>query len=351
MNKFNAIFTLLLFISPCLAVAQEPPPAKVVTAGIVQEEIAENNSFIGLLAYDRTSQISSEVAGLVSEVLIKDGDRVKKGTLLIQIDTEILDQEISLNKTRMEQVELKIKHTEKNRQRLETLLAEKGVSERDFDDALYAYENALMEKQLIENALETLMIKKRKSTIYAPFDGVVLNKNIDIGDWVQQGKLLVLLGSAKDLLVRVPIAETMLQFAHPGKKVPVRINAFALDITGTIESFDPVADEKTKNVFLKVRIPEQTKIAENMSATVFIPTSGPKKLSIIPRDALIKFQGKDFVYTVKESKASILPVNIVSYLGDRVGADNPYFSAGMPVVIEGNERLRPDQPVVVAGDK
>ena len=51
----------------------------------------------------------------------------------------------------------------------------------------------------------------------------------------------------------------------------------------------------------------------------------------------------------KEGKAAILPVNIVTFLGKKIGADNPYFVAGMPVVIEGNERLRPDQAVTVEG--
>ena len=48
-----------------------------------------------------------------------------------------------------------------------------------------------------------------------------------------------------------------------------------------------------------------------------------------------------------KGKAAILPVNIVSYRGNRVGADNPHFVAGMPIVVDGNERLRPDQPVSV----
>ena len=72
---------------------------------------------------------------------------------------------------------------------------------------------------------------------------------------------------------------------------------------------------------------------------------------LIPRDALIKFQGQDFVYTVNEGKAGILPVNIVTYLGKVVGADNPHFTEDMEVVVEGNERLQPDQPVVVVGDE
>ena len=68
---------------------------------------------------------------------------------------------------------------------------------------------------------------------------------------------------------------------------------------------------------------------------------------MIKRDALIKHQGKDFVYTVKDGKATILPVNIVVFSGEYVGVDNPYVVPGMPVVIDGNDRLRPDQAVEI----
>jgi len=88
-----------------------------------------------------------------------------------------------------------------------------------------------------------------------------------------------------------------------------------------------------------------------MSSTVYIPTSEKKELAIIPRDALVQFQGKDFVYSVKDNKAAIMPVNIVTFFDDKVGADNPSFVPGMVVVVEGNERLRPGQPVTVVGEQ
>jgi membrane fusion protein (multidrug efflux system) len=147
------------------------------------------------------------------------------------------------------------------------------------------------------------------------------------------------------------VAESLLAYFKAGQKVPVKIIAYNKEVTGTIEDYDPVADAQTKNVFLKVKIPAQEKVAENMSASVYVPVSEKKELSIIPRDALIKMNGQDFVYTVKEGKSAILPVNIVTYLGEKIGADNPYFTEGMVVVVVGNERLRPDQPVVVAGEK
>ena len=225
------------------------------------------------------------------------------------------------------------------------------MSEKDFDNAFYAYHDYLKEKQTTEIQLEILLIKKRKSIITAPFDGVILEKNVDAGDWVKQDKQLVSIASTNDLFVRVPISETLLQFITVGETVPVIFHAFNKELVGTIEDIDPTADPKTKNIFLKIRIPKQTQVAENMSATVFVPISAKRQLSIIPRDALVKFQGKDFVYTVKDEKAVIQPVNIVTYLGEKVGVDNSDLVTGMPVVIEGTERLRPDQSVVVTGEK
>jgi len=344
------VLIAMVMITCTNAAAQEPPPAKVVVAEIQQQEVSENQSFIGLLYYDRISNVSSEVSGLVKGIEVKEGDRIKKGTPLVRLNTEILDMEIAMNLTRIEQIDLRIQQAKKNHKRLDTLFAEKGVSEKDFDDSLFAHQDYIKDKQIAEKEHEQLLLQKKKSVIKAPFAGVILEKNVDNGDWVQQGKQLVRIGSTQDLFVRVPVAETLLQFISVGAKVPVVINAFNKEVDGTIGDLDPTADAKTKNVFLKVRIPAISKVAENMSATVFVPTSSKRQLSIIPRDALIKFQGQDFVYTVKDDKAAILPVNIVTYLGNTVGADNPYFVPGMLVVVEGNERLQPDQPVVVAGE-
>ncbi len=338
---------ILLGLSP--SYAQEQPPAKVVVAEITREIVTENRSFIGLLGFDRTSKVSSDFSGLVEKVLVNKGDRIKKGELLIQLDTEILDREIVLRKTRIEQAQLSIELARKNLTRLETLLSKMGTSEKNYDDAQFAFQNSQLEKKSSELELEKLLIQKRKSGIKAPFDGVILEKNVETGDWVQQGKQLFAIGSLEEIIIRVPVEESILQFVTPGSAIPLAINALNREMTGSISRVDPVADARTKNVFIEVSIPAFNDMVANMSATVYIPTSEKLELSIIPRDALIKFQGKDFVYTVKEGKASILPVNIVTFLGNKVGVDNPYFTPGMPVVIEGNERLRPDQPVKVEG--
>lgn len=341
-------FLALLSVSG-LAVAQGPPPAKVVLGDVVVEEVSTTQSVTGILYYERVSEISSEVEGLVDEIKVSQGDHAKKGDLLVRLNTEILENEITLARTRIKQMDLRIQNAEKNFKRLERLYKSKGVSEKDYDDALYTYRDARIEKQAVQDNLAKLLIQQSRSQIKAPFDGVVLSKNVDLGAWVQPGKVLVSLASSSDLFVRVPIAEDLLRYVRLGESIQLVLNAYNREIEGKVVAIDPVADLKTKNIFLKIQIPPMEFVAQNMSARVFVPASEKRQLSVISRAAVIKFQGKDFVYTIKEGKASILPVNIVAYLGQKVAVDNPYIVPGLPVVIEGNERLRPDQAVTVMG--
>ncbi len=327
------------------------PAAKVVVGKVVEREVAQNQSMLGVLAYDRVSEVSTEVAGLVKKIRVKEGDKVAKGDVLVVLNTEILDQEIALMRTRIAQDELRINNVGKNFARLKKLYAQASVSEKVFDDAQFTYQNAEKEKQANENKLQKLLIQKRRSVIRAPFTGVILDKGVESGAWVQQGRILVRLGASEEVYVRVPISETILQYVKIGDHVPVRLNAFGRDVAGEVAAIDPVADVKTKNVFVKIKIAPPDRMVENMSANVAIAVGAKQMLKIVPRVAVVNLRGKDFVYTIKDEKAVPLPVHIVAFLGDEVAVSSPALAAGMAVVIEGNERLRPDQAVVVAGER
>ncbi|WP_028578735.1 efflux RND transporter periplasmic adaptor subunit [Desulfogranum japonicum] len=346
MRALPVVFAFIFLIFS-QAFAQDQPPALVKTTQIIQEDVAKNKPFIGLFYYDRVSQVSSEVAGLAATIEAQLGDRIQKGQPLVRLNTDLLETDIQLAHTRIKQSDLEAELAAKDFERQESLLKKRGASQKNYDDASFSLSNARMEKQASRQTLAKLNLQKEKSTITAPFDGIVLEKQVEVGDWVQQGNPVMTVGSTNDLFIKVPVGETLLQFIAEGQQVNIVITAFNKEITGTVATIDPRADERTKNIFIKIRVPAQENVAENMSATVYLPISKKQKLSILPRAALIKHQGKDFVYTIKDGKATILPVNIVTYLGDKIAADNPYLAPGMPVIIEGNERLRPDQPVTL----
>ena len=178
MRVLQIIF-MMVAIGGSTVFAQDPPPAKVVVASITQEEIFENRPFIGRLYYDTTSLVSSEVSGLVEIVAVREGELVRKDAPMIRLNTEMLDKEIDVNLVRIEQIDLRISHAEKNYQRLESLYRKEGVSEKVYEDALYTYQDNLKEKQIEELELKKLLLKLEKSVIKAPYDGIVMRKNVD----------------------------------------------------------------------------------------------------------------------------------------------------------------------------
>ncbi len=328
------------------ALAEEPPPAKVRIAPVTQEEVAPQQEMIGTFAFDRVSEVSSEVAALVEEVLFSEGQSVAEGQILVRLNTELLDQEIRLARIRVAQLTLRRDHARKELGRVERLWAEAVTSEQVHDQALLSARDLEEERAAMGAVLQKLLIQQGRSVITAPFAGVILSREVGAGSWVQPGKTLCRLGASSDFLLRVPVAEGMLPLLEKGSRVQIMIPAFDLEVSGEIFGMAPVADLRTKQVTMKIKVDAPSGTLENMSALVHVPSGRRQLLRMVPRAALVKFQGSDFVYTVMENKAVIIPVQVLAWLGDRVGVQAP-LELGQPVVIEGNERLRPDQPVVV----
>jgi multidrug efflux pump subunit AcrA (membrane-fusion protein) len=143
----------------------------------------------------------------------------------------------------------------------------------------------------------------------------------------------------------VPVSERLIRYVRSGQAVAVTIDALDRDFKGHVRTIVPKVDPKSKTFELKVGIEFAQGLLQNMSASVNVPSGHKKKLKMIKRDALVRFQGKTFVYTVKENKAKILPVQVAAVDGEYLGVDAPYISDGMSVVVDGNERLQPDQAV------
>ena len=338
---------VLMMSGPLMAAAQGPPVTRVVTALVVEENVAETTQVLGTLFFDRMSNLSSEVGGLVNAVHVREGDRVKKGDLMFGLSTDFIDNEIASVQASMEQVKVRLARAEKGLKRYETLFKQNAVSESEYDDIVLSREDLVRQIVILEKQFALAQLKKHKSLIRAPFDGVIIEKNADVGNWVSPGSRLCIVGSLADLFVKVPLSETLLTFARPGNTVPVSIEALDVDVVGTIDGIIPVADPQTRSVFVKVRLPEMAHPVLNMSATVSMPVGQKKNMLLIPRDALVSFNGQYMVYTVDQGKASPIPVTIVSYVGDAVAIGPGGVKKGMPVVVDGNDRLRPGQGVEV----
>ncbi len=345
------MLSLLAAALPVTFAQGGPRAARVVTAEVFEKEISPTSRIVGVVDFDRRAGISPEVSGLIESQSIVEGATIKKGDVLVKLNTEFIQKDIDIRRKEAEAIGVKIANTRKNLNRYKALLKSQAASEKATEDLADALRELVKQREMVRQGIEKLKLQLEKSTIKAPFDGLVLGQYKYVGEWISPGTPVAALGAIDSVYVNAAISEDLVRYFEPGKEITVFINAIDREFTGTVAGFVPVADPATKTFQMKIDIPYFEEVIQNMSATVNVPTGNVRKLMMIKRDALIRNEGKVFVYTVKEGKASILPVNIVSYEGEFVGVDNPHFQPGMPVVIEGNDRLRPDQPVEVIETK
>ena len=338
------MFVTLLFCGSAFA---QQPPAKVVTTKVFARELAQTRPMVGVVDFNKTAGLSPEISGLIASQSIEEGVVVKKGAALVQLNTDFLRKDIAIINQEIAQKNITIQKTEKNLQRLKTLRSENISTEKEFDDLGFSLQELFIQRESLRVKLSKKELELAKSTLRAPFDGLVLAKYKAQGEWISPGVAVCLLGSINDLVVRVAVDEKLVAFVQPGLELSLTLTPLNRQLTGRLANRIPVADPKSKTFEISIAIPYFKGVIQNMSARADVPVSAKTNLKMVRRDALVRFKGGEFVYTVKEGKAKILPINIVAVDGEYLGVDNPYIVPGMPIVVDGNERLRPDQAVTV----
>jgi len=341
---------LLTVIFTATALAQQPP-AKVVTTTVFEKDLAQTRSMVGIIDFNKIAGLSPEISGLIAAQSIVEGVVVKKGASLVQLNTDFVRKDIAIINQEILQLGITIQKTEKNLQRLKTLFSQNIATEKEYDDLDFNLKELFTRRESLRVKLAKKELEHFKSTLRAPFDGLVLAKYKAEGEWISPGVAVCRLGSINDVVVRVAVDEKLVAFVQPGRQLTLSLPPLGKQLTGKLLNRIPVADPKSKTFQISIAIPYFKGMIQNMSARVAVPISAKTRLKMIPRDALIRHQGKEFIYTVKEGQAKILPIHIVATDGEYLGVDNPYIVTGMPVVIDGNERLRPDQAVTVLNSK
>jgi membrane fusion protein (multidrug efflux system) len=329
------------------ALAADQPPARVAVTKVFEKEVAPTASLVGSVVFDQSAGISPEVSGLIADQRMIEGTVVRKGDVLIKLNTDFITKDMEVLNQQIAQVDARIENALKNLKRSETLFRQDATTEKSYDDLAFEAKDLQIEKQRLQVSLAKKKLELEKSVIRAPFNGLVLKRNKSQGEWVSPGDPICQLASLDDLVVRVAVSEDLMPYVRVGQSVALSVTAMDRELQGRVKIVVPDVDPKSKTFDVKVGIDYVPGLFQNMSARVNVPTGPVRKLKMIKRGALVRFQGKEYVYTVKEGQAKILPIQVSAVDGEYLGVEEPYIVAGMPVVIDGNERLRPDQPVTI----
>lgn len=324
-----------------------PPPANVSVATVKAGVVAPQAEFIGTVFFQEVSDVASELSGLVEVVRFEEGQRIKKGQVLIELGSDLLNKRLRATSATYEQAlsELEIARIELKRR--EKLFKTKSISEQSYDENRFRVRGMEKRASSLKAEVERIEIELQKKIIRAPFDGIVIKRQVDRGEWLAEGATVAILAKDDVVDIVVDVSEEFIPFVQVG--MPVKATVSGKELSGSIIAVVPRGDIATRTFPVKIRTLNTLALIEGMSARVVLPTAKPKKTLVVPRDAVIPVFGQTVVYAVKDSKAQMIPVSVIGYQDLIAGIEGQGLAEGMQVVVKGNERLRDGQRVSIIG--
>ena len=336
---------ILLLIVPLflLAEGKAPRASLVEVAPITKGEVNRLQNFVGTLYFNQKSDLASETSGKVVKIDFDSGDTVKKGTLLVTLDSDILDKNIQAAKESLAEANANYRKSAKDMKRYKTLIADQSIAQSEYDAVSFATSGFRSRTNALKAQVDALLVEKKKKNIYAPYDGIITSRAVDIGEWVSTGASVAQIVNPYIADITVNIPEKFLQSVTIGDDIKVMIASH--EHTGKIKAIIPIGSKSTRTFPLKVTLKSDKALFEGMEANIKLPNAKLENALLIPRDGVIKRFGQQIVFSNVDGKAMMIPVSIVGYFQDKVAIESAMLKEGMPIVVKGNERIFPNQPI------
>jgi RND family efflux transporter MFP subunit len=276
----------------------------------------------------------------------EDGMRVKHGDVLITLNSAMLKKDIEAKKSARAEVISELNKARSDLNRATGLYKKKLLAGKDYNQYKYAVEGLRSRSRSLKAEIERLAIELSYKSVRAPFDGIIMRKKVERGDWVNAGTVVATVGNDSEMYLLVNVPQKALPYIK--KRSFVKVETGGISYTARVHTIVPQGDIRTRTFPVKLLIPNKNKgLYEGMEGSVMLPVGKAEKALLINRDAVTSVMGQRAVYAVIGGKAVMLPVSVSGFKGSLAGIIGRGLKAGMTIVIKGNERLRPGQPVII----
>ncbi len=242
-----------------------------VLMGLAISLMAETLTLSGSVISDNQKMITSRFMGFVTNVYVSEGDYVKKGQLLYTIDSREIDSAKRQAELSLQMYQNQLNNIKLNLARYKRLLEKDMVSKYEVENMELALKNTQDMVNIAKARLEEVKNQYKYLNIKAPNDGVVVAKNIKVGEMAMPGMPAIILSDLSTLKVEAEISESNMNRIYRGKKVIVKIPSLNYKTVGTISAIIPNSNPMTHTFKIKVSFKNTNKrVYPGMYATVLI---------------------------------------------------------------------------------
>jgi HlyD family secretion protein len=327
----------------------------------------------GRVTAQRKAAVSTKATGRLEFLGVLEGSVVKEGDILARIEnkdvTATQDQaraSVRAAKANLEQGLAEMRDAQSNLTRSEDLAKKNFISGATLDTAKARYDKAKAAVASLNGAigvaeanLRATAVSVEQTLIRAPFDGVVLTKNANVGDIItpfssaaDSKGAVVNMADMSTLEVEADVSETSISKISVGQPVQIQLDAFPdLRIPGKVSRTVPTVDRSKATLLVKIEFVERDpRVLPDMSAKVSFLTRAlteaeKKPVTAVQAAAVTKRDGKDVVFLIEENIAKQTAVTVAGKIGDLVQVTG--VKPGDKVVITPNEKLKDGAAVAI----
>ncbi len=350
------LLSVVALLAPAVVQAQTSGPASVHVDPVRKVPLAQTAPVLGSLVAMRRGEVAARVGAPVESFVVDVGDRVARGDPIVLLDDEMLaaraDQAqgaLAEARARLQTRRERLALAELRLSRLERLRSSAAFSQADFEDqrqevaiARAEIASAQAEVATAEADLRVARIDLERAEVAAPYAGVITERLVEAGAYVDPGTALVRMVADKELEVAVDVPFRRLTGFAPGDRVDIELEDGTRH-TALVRAILPQEDERTRTRTVRL-VPSfgetRAPLASGQSVSVAIPLGDSQEVLSVHKDAVLRQGGSASVFVFKDGKAEVRPVQLGREIGSRFEVVEG-LKAGDLAVVRGNERLQP----------
>jgi len=304
-------------------------PVEVVVAR--SDTVVDAILATGQIEAVQSIELRPDIEGRIDAILVREGSLVSRGQALIKVDDAELKAEVARAEAERDLARQSLTRTRE-------LLSQKASSQSEMERAEATSRSTEAQYQLLKVRLD-------RTTVRAPFTGVVGRRMVSLGDYVTTSDDLMAVQTVSPQRAVFQVPERYADKLKVGQQVTFRVAALpGRQFSGRVDFVDPVVQLPGRTITVKAQVPNpRRELQSGMFIEVRLATDVRPKAVVIAEDAVLPLQGANFVWVVIDGKATRRPLEL--------GVRTPGFvealtgvEAGEQVVVGGQERLSEGAP-------
>lgn len=304
-------------------------PVEVVVAR--SDTVVDAILATGQIEAMQSVELRPDIEGRITQILVREGALVSRGQALLKVDDAELRAEVARAEAERDLARQSLVRTRE-------LLTQKASSQSELERAEATSRSTEAQYQLLKVRLD-------RTTIRAPFSGVAGRRLISLGDYVTTSDALMTVQTVSPQRAVFQVPERYAEQVAVGQRVTFRVAALpGRDFSGRVDFVDPVVQLPGRTITIKAQVPNtRRELQSGMFIEARLATAVRPGAVVIAEDGVLPIQGTNFVWVVKDGKATRrqveLGVRTPGFVETRSGIE-----AGEQVVVGGQERLAEGAP-------